>query len=308
MFGAYLDTCLCQQALRSSNFSDLAHAPFRRSTLFRLCQLYSFSINSLQSQNFHSCLADIEWNWNFSSLLCDLNVKQLKTISRFFHFWIPAFILFLRGLWGSKVEPRCWQACASRHSQTIVSECFMCCFVKFDWKLVTTRVCMCRLSETAHTCAHQRKNSRVTVFDFSMREKLKERIIKKSERKSQGVMDGWMDGWIGANECQTCEKINAAMNKHEQLSPRWSVLFTTLEYKHICRCTQSLLISTGFFFLNCYGVWIYVLTVVSLFHFSNSGEANKVIRLDFVKEGKTVIFFCQNSAILPSGDTHAVLL
>lgn len=34
-----------------------------------------------------------------------------------------------------------------------------------------------------------------------------------------------------------------------------------------------------------------MLTVVSLFHFSNSGEASKVIRLDFVKEGKTVIFF-----------------
>lgn len=70
------------------------------------------------------------------------------------------------------------------------------------------------------------------------------------------------------------------MNKHEHLCPRWSVLFTTLEYKHISRCTQSLLISAWFFF---HVVWICVRTVVSkrcaifCFQHQQSYQGNQII-------------------------------
>lgn len=196
--------------------------------LFPQCQ------RPIQCRYLHSNPTDIEGNY--------LNVRLTGKEDFFSCLGSPVSISCVNDLQGSKGWATCRTANIFHHFLTIVWK-YINLPCKSDFKLVTTRVCMCRLSETAHTCVHERKQQSHSVW-LRHEGELKGYDDKKELEKGR-------DGWMGANKCQTCEKISTAMNKHEHLCPRWSVLFTTLEYKHISRCTQSLLISAWLFFFRC---------------------------------------------------------
>ena len=72
-------------------------------------------------------------------------------------------------------------------------------------------------------------------------------IIKKTGREKTD-REGWTGGRGGkkkqnthtANDRQTCEKISTAMNKHERLSPRRSLLFTSPKHTEAYRNVHSI--------------------------------------------------------------------
>lgn len=123
---------------------------------------------------------------NFSSLLYDFKRGKEDEKFLFLCLWSPATISFSNDLWGSKVEPRCCRTNIFHHFLTIAWKCInlLC---KFDSKPVTTRVCMCRLSVTAHTCVHERKQQSHSVW-LRHEGEMKGYDDKKEREKGR---DGW---------------------------------------------------------------------------------------------------------------------
>lgn len=80
-------------------------------------------------------------------------------------------------------------------------------------------VIVCRLYKTlppierpTPVCVRLRERDQVKTAE-SERKKWKDVMVKKDGERQK------REGWIGANDCQTREKISTAMNKHETAQP-----------------------------------------------------------------------------------------